>query len=198
MTTDFLFNINLPSSAPRPGSLLVSEPFLKEEYFRHAVILMIDCPKDADALGVVINRLTNYTVDDLVEGIDRPVPVFCGGPLAMDRLYFLHTLGDIIPGGRPVNDGLWLSGDFDAMVAYVRAGYPIEGHLRFFLGYSGWAPGQLAEELQAHTWAVARPGSIKPGQLLSTDNDSAWHQAVRTLGAKYRGWLYHPQAPSIN
>lgn len=198
MSTDFLFNINLPSASPVPGSLLVAEPFLREEYFRHAVILMVDCPEDADALGVVLNRSTNYTVDHLVEGIDRPIPVYCGGPCAMDRLYFLHTLGDIIPDGRKVNEGLWLSGDFDAMTAYVRAGYPIEGYLRFFLGYSGWAPGQLANEMKAHTWAVDAPGCIKPAQLLGEDNDAAWHRAVRCLGPRYRGWLYHPHTPGIN
>lgn len=198
MNTDFLFNINLPSKSPQPGVLLVAEPFLREEYFRHAVILMVECPKDEDALGVVLNRATNYTLDNLVESIDRPIPVFCGGPCAMDRLYFLHTLGDIIPEGRQVTPGLWLSGDFDAMLAYVRAGYPIEGHMRFFLGYSGWAPGQLDEEMKAHTWAVVPPERIPPAQLLSDDDDRAWHTAVRQLGPAYRGWLYHPEARGVN
>ncbi len=198
MNTDFLFNINLPGGSPRPGSLLVAEPFLREEHFNHAVILMVDCAKDADALGIVLNRGTNYTLNDLVESIGRHIPVYCGGPLAMDRLYFLHTLGDIIPDGREIENGLWLSGDFDAMVGYVRAGYPIEGHLRFFLGYSGWAPGQLDDELKAHTWAVTPPAEIAPAKLLSGDGDSAWHSAVRLLGKEYRGWLYHPQTPGLN
>lgn len=194
-----LFNIDLPTAQPHEGALLVAEPFLRDDYFLHAVICMVDY-EDADspAMGIVLNRQTAYALQDLIENIhiEEKIPVFCGGPVAYDRLYFLHTLGDIIPGGREVRPGLWIGGDFECMIDYINSGYPTEGKIRFFVGYSGWSTGQLKQEVEAHTWAVAEIRSNE--SLLSQGEDELWHDAVRSLGEEHRGWLFHPRNPHAN
>lgn len=187
-----IFKINMSSRCPRKGLLLVAEPFLRETYFNHAVITLIDYEPGGPAMGVVMNQSTGHTLDTLVEEISVPVPVYCGGPMSCDRLYYLHTLGDILPGATPVSGALWIGGDFKATVDYVEAGYPIEGHIRFFIGYSGWDAGQLAHEMKQKVWAVADlPKPID--ELLTGEDDHYWHRTVRSLGEQYRPWQYHPR-----
>ncbi len=198
-STSFLFNIDNAGGSPRPGALLVAEPFLRESYFNHAVICIIDHGSGKNTMGLVLNRQISHTLSDLVDGIDggEKIPVFCGGPMSSDRLFFLHTLGpDIINGAREVVKGLWVGGDFDQMKDYIAKGYPTEGHVRFFIGYSGWSPQQLEAELAKKVWAVTEISD--PGQLLIGADNSYWHAAVRRLGPAFRGWQFHPQNPLAN
>lgn len=193
-----IFNIDIPGKSPSVGSLLVSEPFLKEDYFHHTVICMADYAPDSTAMGIVLNRQTAYTLQGLISGItiEQPIPVFCGGPMAYDRLFFLHTLGDIIPDSRQITEGLYVGGDFNAIINYINHGYPLEGYVRFFVGYSGWSRLQLDEEISNKVWAVTE--STDNNALLTGSEDSFWHRYVRQLGNDYRGWRYHPRNPHAN
>ena len=189
-----LFNINLSTGVePGEGTLLVAEPFLRENYFNHAVIMMIEYEPGATAMGTVLNIESEYTLDRILDGVTtkNPVRVYCGGPVAGDRLYFMHTFGDLIPETRPVAPGLYVGGDFDTVLSIINGDYDIEGHIRFFVGYSGWSPGQLEEEISKKVWAVTLPGD--PRALLSRSGDTLWHDEVRRLGPDYRGWRYHPK-----
>lgn len=188
-----LFNIDISSKVARPGSLLVAEPFLRDNYFSHSVIWLVDYAIGKSAMGIVLNHPTGYTLQQLLGEITatEPIPVFCGGPMSCDRLYFVHTLGSIIPEARHIGGDLYIGGNFADMIAYVNSGYPTTGHIRFFLGYSGWETGQLDEELHKNVWAVAEiPDS---SEALTSGGDPYWHSIVRSMGAPFRGWRYHPQ-----
>lgn len=198
--TTNLFRVKSPSQAPTAGGLLVAEPFMREGYFNHGVVSLIDYVPDEGATGVVMNNRTEYLLGELLEGIETKarIPVFCGGPLGQDRLYFLHTLGsDIIPNARSYAPGIYVGGDFDAVIAYVNSGYPTEGAVRFFVGYSNWAEGQLERELRQENWALA-PSPQCPADLLRNVGDSYWHRAVRSLGPAYRPWTLLPRNVSAN
>lgn len=196
---DILFNIDISTGIPHPGSLLVAEPFLKERYFNHAVICLVDYAPGDSAMGIVLNRLTGHPLQSLLSAIKvkDPIPVYCGGPLSCDRLYFIHTLGDLIPGSRHIDGNLYIGGDFNTMVDIVNSGYPVEGSMRFFIGYSGWSENQLDTELRDNVWAVAQPPA-DVATLLTGSEDTYWHNTVRRLGDAHRGWLYHPQNPQAN
>lgn len=193
-----LFNIDISDRLPQTGSLLVAEPFLREQYFNHAAICLIEYEVGRPAMGVVMNRSTGYRLADLmnIDTAAGDIPVYCGGPMSCDRLYFLHSLGDIFPGARQITDRLWVGGDFDTMRDYINSGYPTDGQVRFFIGYSGWDAGQLENELHDHVWAVTE---IPQGQnpLIGSD-DAYWHKLVRSMGSDFRGWRYHPQNPHAN
>ncbi len=189
-----LFDIDISTGVePGVGTLLVAEPFLKESYFNHAVVVLVDYEPPVSAMGVVINNPTEYKLQEVVDGVKvkDPIPVYCGGPVGSDRLYFMHTLGDLIPETRRVGDNLWLGGDFDTLFGIINDGYDVEGHIRFFMGYSGWSPGQLEEEVSKRVWAVSP--MVSGRELLRGDGDSVWHDCVRRLGPGFRGWLYHPR-----
>lgn len=193
-----LFNIDITSGMPHPGALLISEPFLKDEHFSHSVICLVEYAVGHSSMGIVLNRSTAYTLQGLIQGVKRreDIPVYCGGPMSCDRLYFMHTLGDLLPEAREFSPGLFIGGEFQAMLDYVNAGYPIDGCIRFFIGYSGWSREQLDEELRNRVWAVAEPGDIS--QLFVGEEDAYWHRHVRCMGHEFRGWLYHPKNPQYN
>ena len=182
-----LFNIDIPTGHdPAPGALLVSEPFLHEEYFNHAVIALVEYEPGGGAMGVVLNNESDYSLQDLVEGVTvkQPIPVYCGGPLAGDRLFFIHTLGDIIPGTQPLGNGLWVGGEFDPMLSIINDRYELEGNIRFFLGYSGWSETQLEGAISKRVGAVTSIHQWPPA-LLKGVGDSCWHGAGRWWGGVF-------------
>ena len=195
---DFLFNIDIPTGSPSQGALLIAEPFLKESYFNHSVICLTEHNPKGSVMGVVLNHQLPVSLRKTIDGITRTdkIPVYCGGPMSRDRLFFIHTLPEIIPDGHEIIDGLFISGDFDAMRRYVNSGGQIEGKIRFFVGYSGWTGLQLDEEISNNVWAVS---SFKnASNLLRGSGDTFWHRYVRLMGERYRGWQYHPINPLDN
>ncbi len=183
---------------PKGGSLLVAEPFLREECFNHAVILLIDHGDGYPSMGLTLNRSTDLTLDQIIDevGPDHRVPIFVGGPVGDDRMFYLHTLPDIFDNSIEVMPGLYIGGDYGQVLEYVNEGYPTEGHLRFYVGYSGWEPGQLDEEVKNNVWAGA--GNTDPRQLLTGCDDPFWHRTVKSMGERYRGWQFHPMNLSAN
>ncbi len=182
--TTNLFRVKSSSQPPAVGGLLVAEPFIHESYFNHGVVSLIDYVPDEGATGVVMNNRTEYQLNELLEGIETriQIPVFCGGPLGQDRLYFLHTLGsEIIPNARRYAPGIYIGGDFDAIISYVNAGYPVDGAVRVFyrlqqLGRRAArtrnTPGKLGHS--PATRMCIRPASYRRRQLLAPHSSVAW------------------------
>lgn len=195
LSTSILKIRTVRPAAIAPGSLLVAEPFLSESYFNHGVITLVDYTAEDGALGLVMNVPTGHTLDEYLDGVNpgTDVPVYCGGPIGQDRMVFMHTLGpDIFPGAKEFAPGLYLGGDFETAMDYVNSGYPLEGVIRFFIGYSGWDSPQLHEELESETWAVAdAPADLS--FLLKGEQDSYWHRFVRRMGEAYRAWRFFPR-----
>ena len=198
--TTLLFKIQTATRMPAAGHVLVSEPFLSEECFNHGVMTISDYLPEEGATGVVLNNRCEYTLDKLLDGVhtEEAIPVFCGGPTAQDRLFFIHTLGpEIVPDARRFADGLYVGGNFDAALDYINKGYPTEGCIRFFIGYSNWVEGQLEKEIEEGTWANM-PNVPTPEELLTDAGDSYWHRTVKALGHDYRSWQLLPRNVTCN
>ena len=194
---DLLFT-DLPISTPHCGSLLISEPLMEDTYFGRSVILVLDEPEDGGHFGLILNKPTEMTLKDLMpewkEG--KRVPIYCGGPVDLKRMFLLHTLGSALGPCTEVVPGIYVGADLDKIIDYIDNGGEIDGKLRFFLGYCGWSPGQLSGEISAKTWAVnTLPDSPN---LLSGEGVEYWTKEVKDLGHDYRGWLLIPLDPSLN
>lgn len=193
-----IFNIDTVKRAPFAGALLVSEPFLDDSYFNHAVATLVEFSPREGALGMVLNNLTGYRMPDILPRVVRndhteSIPVFLGGPVATDRLFYIHTLGpDIIANSEEFADGLYAGGSFDDVLDYINSGYPVEGKIRFMIGYAGWTCGQLEDELENNTWAVADM-TLPADEIITGSDDPYWHKILATMGPRYRNWLYYPQ-----
>lgn len=194
---DLLFTGNYDVVA-HSGSLLISEPLLVDSYFSRSVILVLDEPTDGGHFGLILNKPTSMTLKDLMPEWEEgaKIPVFCGGPVDMERMFLLHSLGNLLGSCVEVIPGIYVGADLDKIIEYVDKGGEIDGKLRFFLGYCGWSPGQLSAEIENHTWAI-NPNP-KGENLISGSGLESWRKEVSTLGEDFRGWLMVPTDPSLN
>ena len=117
-----LFKISGVKKTPAAGSVLIAEPFLKDTFYTHGVMSIIDYVPEDGATGVILNNRSEYKLADLLDNITvpEPIPVFCGGSTGQDRLFFIHTLGpDIIADARPYAPGLYVGGQLYDEVSCV-------------------------------------------------------------------------------
>lgn len=197
MNTDTdLFKIETNHVVPMQGSLLISEPFLQDFVFGRSVILLVD-HSEAGSMGLVLNKPMPMLLNDILKGFDGvgAIPVFRGGPVGTDTLFYLHTL-EGIQGAMPVSEGLWLNGDFEAVQDYIQAGGDVEGRIRFFVGYAGWESGQLNQEIASNTWMIANGANSEI--MHAAEMGGLWKHAMGRLGGKYAIWSRFPRNPMLN
>ena len=177
------------------GTLLIAEPFMKDENFQRSVVLICQDQHEG-AVGFIINRTLRGTVGDWVQELEGcGLPVYEGGPVGKDQMFFLHTLPEAIPGGHCVADGVYWGGDFDALKSLVLSKQIPTGSIRFIIGYSGWDEEQLDDELKEKSWLLAPASS----RLVFHDSpQQIWKDAVKTLGTEYLPLLNYPVDPSLN
>ncbi|MDO4164854.1 MAG: YqgE/AlgH family protein [Bacteroides sp.] len=191
-----IFKIETNHVVPTRGKLLISEPFLRDCMFGRSVILLID-HTDSGSMGLVLNKPYPLFLNDILKGFNHleNIPVYKGGPLSTDTLFYLHTIPDI-PGALPISKGFYLNGDFEAIKQYILQGNPVKGRIRFFLGYSGWECDQLYREITENTWLI---GKERVKILMNLDRiEELWKHVLGKLGSKYELWSRFPQVPTFN
>lgn len=190
-----IFRIETNHVAPRQGSILIAEPFLTGSYFNRSIIILASFNENG-AVGFILNKKVEYPVEDIfVDFPDFDSEIHIGGPVGTDSVYFIHTLGDIIPGSMHISENLYWGGDFEALKTRIKLGLVNSDQVRFFLGYSGWEPGQLEEEIHENSWLVT---NISESELMTINENSMWVDAVRSVGGKYKMWENFPENPSLN
>lgn len=190
-----IFKIQSNNVLPSRGKILISEPFLRDATFGRSVVLLIDHTEEG-SMGLIINKQLPIFVNDIIKELKyiENIPLYKGGPIATDTLFYLHTLADI-PGAIPISKGLYLNGDFDEIKKYILQGNKVDRYIRFFLGYSGWESEQLSTELKENTWLVSKEENA---YLMNGDTKDMWKQALEKLGSKYETWSRFPQVPTFN
>lgn len=181
--------------SPAAGILLIADPFLKDPNFKRSVIFLCEHQSEG-SFGFLLNKTYEYTLKDLVQNAeDLEIPVFFGGPVQTDTIHFLHQYPDLIRGGYEVIDGIYWGGDFEKAIALIRSGEIKPGKIRFYIGYSGWARGQLDDELKEKSWL-----SVKASQQLifHKKTDEIWKEAIKHLGGNYLMMINFPTDPQLN
>lgn len=191
-----IFKIETNHIVPAQGKILISEPFLCDHIFGRSVILLVDHTKEG-TMGLVLNKPLPLFLNDILQDFNyqENIPIYKGGPLSTDTLFYLHTLEGITD-SLPISNGLYLNGDFNAIKEYILQGNPIKGKIRFFLGYSGWEYEQLHRELEENTWLV----STESKDTIMNENAGTelWKNSLGRLGSKYELWSRFPQIPALN
>jgi len=177
------------STAASPGGfvdrqLLIAMPGLADPNFSRGVTLI--CQHNADgALGIIVNRPSNFTLLDVLAqlGIQchdetlSSIPVLEGGPVHRERGFVLHETEGEWESSVTLGEHLQLTTSRDILEA-IAAG---RGPRRFLLalGYAGWAPGQLEDEMLDNAWLHTTPS---PDVLFDLPLDQRWQRAVSHLG----------------
>lgn len=125
------------------------------------------------------------------------IPIFLGGPVNSNRLFFIHTLDtEVITGAMQLSEHLYFDGEFEILKKYITNGLPVEKHVKFFLGYSGWTPGQLKAEIENNSWLVSK--SVTTENILHANDEMFWKESLENLGSKYKTWTQFPKNPDLN
>jgi putative transcriptional regulator len=178
------------------GHLLVASPYLQDPNFVKTVVLLVQHTEQG-ALGVVVNRPTNKTVQDLWREVgggpcENTQPVFLGGPvpgplMAVHREEQFSEM-EIIP-------GLFFSAtkkNLDILAMHA------DPDLKIFIGHSGWGPGQLDQELEQGAWLT----SPDAAEFVFFNPSELWQTVSRHIGRFMLQSMLHikdiPDDPRVN
>lgn len=189
-----LFKIRRNRKKVEIGNILIAEPFLQGKYFSRSVIFMVE-HDEKGSIGFVLNKPMAYRTSDLVSelsGIDYPV--YIGGPVEPNQLYYIHRHPELENSLHIMNEIYW-GGDFSQLIEMLKNGNIQSEEIRFFAGYSGWETGQLERELEENTWMV---GDITRERLFEIPNENIWETSMSELGERYRIWANFPKDPIMN
>ncbi len=176
------------------GQFLVAEPLLGDSSFERTVILL--CNYDHDGtVGFVLNKPLGHKLSDLL--LDFPsdqYPVYSGGPVEPNHIYYLHTCPEKLPGSLHIAGDFYWGGDIEKVIELVKKDEISPSEIRFYLGYSGWGIHQLEDELEEKSWIIFEPNSINP----FSESDNLWKSCIQRLGNNYKIWANSPSDPILN
>jgi putative transcriptional regulator len=164
-------------------SLLVAMDLVLDPNFRRSVVLMLEHEVEQGALGLIVNRRSDFSMAQLCENLDiawhgeREACADWGGPVGENQGWVL--LDDDAARGLEVvtlAPGLHWSRSQEAL-RRVADGPQLQA--RVFLGYAGWAPGQLEREIAEGSWLVV-PADAR--LVFEPEHHRIWERAVRSLG----------------
>jgi putative transcriptional regulator len=193
-----------PGMPPRPrqrrgskrgyldGQMLIAMPTMGDDRFARSVIYM--CVHSTEgAMGIVVNQpaahisftdlLVQLEVVPAAELIQLPsraggVQVLRGGPVDTQRGFVLHSSDFFIENSTvPIDEGISLTATLDILKAIARGEGPQSAILA--LGYAGWAPGQLENEIQHNGWLHC---SADAELIFGQDTDGKYERALKKIG----------------
>ncbi len=163
---------------------LIAMPTLADPNFFQTVTYITEHNANG-ALGLVINRPLNLTLNQLLEHLnlssDRPevaeIPVYHGGPVQPEQGFVLHSPVGHWGTTLRVNNDIGITTSRDILQAVARGEGP--DHLLVALGYAGWGPGQLEQEMADNAW-LSSPFDFDI--VFATPSDQRWLAAAALLG----------------
>ena len=176
------------------GQMLIASPTMSDERFARSVVYM--CAHSSEgAMGIVVNRpAANISFPDLLvklnvipaaELIRLPtraggVTVLKGGPVETERGFVLHSADFFIENSTlPIDEGICLTATLDILKAIARGDGPASAILA--LGYAGWAPGQLENEMQQNGWLHC---SADRELIFGTEIEAKYDKAMQKIGIR--------------
>ena len=180
-----------PARGYLDGQMLIAMPAMRDERFARSLIYV--CAHSSEgAMGIVVNQpAANIKFPDLLVQLDvipakdlielppkADVKVLKGGPVETGRGFVLHSADFFIENSTlPIDNGICLTATLDILKAIAQGQGPRSAVLA--LGYAGWSPGQLENEIQENGWLHCAADSEL---IFGNDNESKYAKALRKLG----------------
>ncbi len=164
--------------------------------FKRSVVLLTE--HDAEGtVGYVLNQKSNLLLNDVLSDCwEARFPVYIGGPVANDTLHFIHNCYDRMNSGEMIRENVYWGGNFETLKLLINNNMIREDEIRFFIGYSGWSPGQLEKEIKDNSWLVT--SNYTPELLYTENEENLWRDVVLKLGSKYAHIANFPENPMWN
>jgi putative transcriptional regulator len=181
-----------PSRGYLDGQMLIAMPMMSDERFARTLVYI--CAHSSEgAMGIVVNQpAQNVKFPDLLvqlevipeaeriqlHGSAGEVKVLKGGPVETGRGFVLHSADFFIENSTlPIDEGICLTATLDILKAIARGKGPSNAILA--LGYAGWAPGQLEQEIQQNGWLNCPADSEL---IFGIDVEHKYERALAKLG----------------
>ena len=166
---------------------LIAMPNMVDPLFSRTLTYICE-HNEQGALGLVVNRPIDMTLEALFEQISVPLnrsdlrrmPVHFGGPVQMDRGFVLHRPIGEWQSTMPVDEDIGLTTSKDILQAVGRGEGPQS--LLVTLGYAGWAPGQLEQEISQNAWLTVR---AQPSVIFDLPPEERLPAAMELLGIDF-------------
>lgn len=135
------------------GCFLKSTDLLNDTLFEQALIFIVEY-NSGGAIGYVMNKKFSRRLNELIEFAHAPAfPLFEGGPVDPEHLFFVHCRPDLVKEGVRVND-VYHGGNFKQAVLAISEGILSTSEIKIFIGYCGWDAGELEAEIEEGSWSV--------------------------------------------
>jgi len=166
------------------GKCLVAMPGMSDPRFVRSVIYL--CAHTAEgAMGLVINRaIPDFSFPELLTQLSIPSTPLCdqitvqfGGPVESQRGFVLHSADYVHDGTLVVDECVALTATLEVLRDIADGTGP--RHTLMALGYAGWSPGQLDDELRRNVWLTV---DSDPDLVFVGDLDGKYERALRRLG----------------
>jgi putative transcriptional regulator len=190
----FDFN-KLNKLSPIKGRVLISDPFVEDDYFSKSVVVLCDHNEEG-TFGFVLNNFIEQELSEIIEDFPSfDCKVSIGGPIETDMLFFLHSKPDLISDSIEIIPGLFMGGDFKQVKELILKDELDCKDIKFFLGYSGWGEGQLGDEIKNNSWFVA---NLNTETIMTYNSDDMWQKILAEMGPKHKVISSFPKNPSLN
>jgi len=166
------------------NQLLIAMPSLGDPYFSKTVTYICE-HNDEGAMGLIINVPVNITLNELLAQLDADLEqnpkldqqVLTGGPVAQQRGFVLHSPQKGWSSSLALSDDVMITTSKDILLALGTDDAP--EHFMVTLGYAGWGPGQLEQEIKDNSWLTTPADSEI---LFDTPIEQRWKKATEKLG----------------
>lgn len=166
---------------------LIAMPSMHDPIFGGTVVYVCEHNENG-VLGVVINKPTDMTMEVLFDRIDLEVssaaerhlesePIMFGGPVQDDRGFVLHTPGAHYSSSLTVTNDVAFTTSIDVLEAVARGQGP--ERMMVSIGYAGWSPGQLEDELARNGWLTV---AADPSIVFDVPIEERYQAAIKLLG----------------
>ena len=180
----------------KKGNLLISEPTVfSDQNFNRSVILLVD-HSNSGSVGFVLNKKSEYLSKELIPQLEYEFPIYNGGPVQQENLYFIHNKPNLISNSLKITNEMYWGGDFNSVINLISEKKIKTNEIKFFLGYSGWDSGQLENEINSSYWIVKNKDVNF--QLILKNCNNIWKDNLIKLGGDYLIWSNSPENPNHN
>lgn len=180
----------------KKGDLIIADPSIVNDIqFNRSIILITSSSIENEVVGLIINKILDYKLKDIIPEINIDFDVYDGGPVNQDNLYYIHNQGHLIPESIKINQQLFWSGDFETIVDLINSKKITSKDIKSCLGYTGWSAKQLINEVRDDNWIKST--KIKSEDIF-TKMSNSWKKTMINLGGEYAIWSNTPENLSHN
>ncbi|TGN24291.1 YqgE/AlgH family protein [Empedobacter tilapiae] len=177
----------------KKGTILVAKPTLSNDIFQRSIILITE-HLESGSIGFILNRSSHIPISIFVSEIESGSIVYEGGPVDKENIYYIHKRPDLIKNSEKIVDNLYWSGSYDDVREAVNQNLIQNNEIKFFIGYCGWAPKQIKDELDHNSWTI----TDLDFDIFENWDANLWKTLMKQLGGENLIWLNTPADPSMN